>query len=142
MKASRRVPAPVAGTVAAVSAVCFATAALATGCGADTASPPVDDEVTAFCVQFPGHDAARSLRLPAEVGAATDTTLARQLLAFAADGPDRHAPPEIEAAVHTWASALRAAEGRRDLAADPQVVEAVEAMNRWLAAHCPPTTTR
>lgn len=132
---------PRPGRFVAAAAVII-TFVLVAGCSGDGGSEAPPDEVTAFCVQFPGLDAARPLRLPADLRVATDTTLAQQLLAFAADGPEKHAPPEIQAAVHTWASALRSAGGVRDPAADPQVGVAVEEMNRWLAAHCPPTTTR
>lgn len=125
-----------------VAAAAVITFVLVAGCSGDAGSDAPSDEVTAFCVQFPGLDAARPLRLPADLQDATDTTLAQQLLAFAADGPEKHAPPEIQAAVHTWASSLRGAGGGRDPAADPQVGVAVEEMNRWLAAHCPPATTR
>lgn len=131
---------------AAALAVAAALTVAGAACGggepeASTATSGSAD-VEAFCVQFPQRDAGVALRLPADPQFAGNPAAARELMRFAADGPDKHAPAPVRDAVTTYVAALRTYEPGRDPLADPAVGSAVAAINRWLRANCSPPTTR
>jgi len=108
------------------------------GCGGPAEEPADETVAKLFCLDFPERDAGVALDLVDDPTVGGSADVVASLMDLTASSVASNVPAGLEEPVETYVAALEAYDGSQDPRRDPSVRAAVDEINAWLVAHCPP----